>query len=405
MSNGGIWSARQLAHTEQGIIADRDHPLTCRWNTDPDALSPLGLPPLRSKLATMARAQILTEAIVRRRADPGSRISYSRRKEYYANQAARYRPPTYTYSAIVPTVDQLAALGILGHMKMPPGNLGWQSQMWASDDLIMGLPIPVTYRLRELIVLRDGDGEAVDYKETRQTEQMRRRLQEINEGIASVSLGLGGNPIRDGDPVQIERANVGAATHQLHRVFNHGKFTLGGRLYGPWWQNIPSEHRVNVTIDGEITHEEDYHHLHPTLLYAAAVQTMYGDPYTIDGWDRPTVKVAFNILINAHTPTSALRAIARQIGGDGAYYRASDLIAAIERKHAVVAPMFASGAGLALMRRDSDMAEAVLLRLAARGIVALPVHDSFIVNKKHKGDLEEAMEDELEKTKRHIGKK
>ena len=58
--------------------------------------------------------------------------------------------------------------------------------------------------------------------------------------------------------------------------------------------------------------------------------------------------------------------------------------------------MFASGAGLALMRRDSEMTEALLLRLTARGVVALPIHDSYIVAEQSKGDLLEGMAEALQ---------
>jgi hypothetical protein len=44
------------------------------------------------------------------------------------------------------------------------------------------------------------------------------------------------------------------------------------------------------------------------------------------------------------------------------------------------------------MRRDSDIAEAVMLNLIDQGIAPLPVHDSFIVPAGQAGQLEEAMQ-------------
>ena len=65
----------------------------------------------------------------------------------------------------------------------------------------------------------------------------------------------------------------------------------------------------------------------------------------------------------------------------------------IEAKHIPIAHMFGSGAGLRLMRRDSDMTERLLLRLVKRGVVVLPIHDSYIVPNRvaDKGQLMEAM--------------
>lgn len=120
---------------------------------------------------------------------------------------------------------------------------------------------------------------------------------------------------------------------------------------------------------------------------------MYGDPYDLANWPRGLVKIAFNTLVNADTRGAAMRSIADRIGGQGAYAKAKSLICDIEAKHPLIGPMFGSGAGLRLMRRDSDMAESLMLRLVKRGVVALPIHDSFIVPDRNleKGELMEAM--------------
>jgi hypothetical protein len=51
------------------------------------------------------------------------------------------------------------------------------------------------------------------------------------------------------------------------------------------------------------------------------------------------------------------------------------------------------------MRRDSDMAEQIVLQLLRQGVVALPIHDSYIVSNtsKSKGELMEAMAAALHK--------
>lgn len=84
----------------------------------------------------MARAQIITEAVVVAHADKDSWISYSRREGFYTARTGRYWPTTYTYSTVVPSVDQLAACGLLDHERMPPGHRSWQSRFKASDELI-----------------------------------------------------------------------------------------------------------------------------------------------------------------------------------------------------------------------------------------------------------------------------
>jgi hypothetical protein len=115
--------------------------------------------------------------------------------------------------------------------------------------------------------------------------------------------------------------------------------------------------------------------------------------YEIPGWDPGLVKIAFNTLVNADTRVAAVRSIAEEIGGQGAYRKAEQLVQAIEAKHRPIAAAFGTGAGLWLMRRDSDMTERIMVRLIRKGIVVLPIHDSYVVldGTKTKGELMEAM--------------
>jgi hypothetical protein len=105
--------------------------------------------------------------------------------------------------------------------------------------------------------------------------------------------------------------------------------------------------------------------------------------------------MAFNTLVNAETPIAAVRAIARGIGGEGAFDKARKLVDEIERKHAAISQFMGAGAGLRLQRRDSDIAEDILLKLNRRGIFVLPIHDSFVVPDHSKGELLNAMADAL----------
>lgn len=79
-------------------------------------------------------------------------------------------------------------------------------------------------------------------------------------------------------------------------------------------------------------------------------------------------------------------------GSTDALRKARSLIEAIKSRHARIAHTFHSDAGARLMRIDSDMAEAVLVRLIiGQGIETLPVHDSFIVQASKRDLLEAAM--------------
>jgi hypothetical protein len=222
---------------------------------------------------------------------------------------------------------------------------------------------------------------------------MRRNLDEINEALSSVDIGLQRHGIINaGDPLRLDGFNMGAARNCVHRVFNRGSFSFGGRFYGPWWQNIPTELRQQITINDSLAVELDYPRLHPTFLHALSGEPLRGDPYELPEWDRNLVKIAFNTLVNADTRLAAVRSIANEMRGPGAHRSAEALVREIEAKHLAIADTFGTGAGLRLMRLDSDLSENLMLRLIRKpGVVVLPIHDSYIVAECHKGDLIEAM--------------
>ncbi len=174
---------------------------------------------------------------------------------------------------------------------------------------------------------------------------------------------------------------------------------MGGRFYGPFWQQLPKQDRKRLQLNGRPVIELDFPTLHPRLLYAQTGHSLDGDAYDIKGWDRPLVKTAFNILVNADTRQKAVAAIAEQIGGEGAFKVAADLANDICESHPAISDAFGSGAGLRLQRIDADMAESVLLKLRKQGIVALPIHDSFIVEQHHQGALQAAMDEAFQAAK------
>jgi hypothetical protein len=386
-----------------------DHPLNCHWRpVRPDAYDRLGLPPARSEAAALARAQILTEAFVIGRSDPRAWLSYSRRRQFYTARRGRYWPPTYTFDFVVTAIDQLADLGLLDHERMPRGNLGRQSRFKAAAELMRLLNDPPRFKHdpTERIILRAKDGSLADYKESERTLQLRCNVDEINEALQSTEIGLRSRVVREGDHLQVGITSIGAASNLLHRVFNRSSFGLGGRFYGAWWQNIPSASRARISISGVDTLESDFPYLHPALLYLEAGVPMRGDPYDLVDWPRKTAKIAFNTLVNADTRQSAVRSIASNaIGGEGAYAKALTLVRELEARHPSIAPNFGNATGLRLMRRDSDITEFLALRLARKGIVSLPIHDSYIVRDRRtdKGELLEAMAEALWRVARNSG--
>jgi len=376
--------------------SNRDKPLSFHWKTLDDTwLDALGLPPARSDKERRARNAILTEAAIVGRAEPDRWISYSRARDFYARKR-RYHGTAYTYRTVLPIIDAFAAEGLLEHDKKRPGSRGWQSRFRATPASLATVekPLPVLYEPFETVRLKDRDGHLLDYhRGTAFTEAARRFLIEFNEALAATDIALKApGAVHDGNVIRCGEHVVYPAMQALWRVFNRGKFTLGGRFYGGWWQQVRKADRAFLEINGEAVAEPDYEQLHPRMLYAQAGKPLAGDAYTLDGWERPLAKKAFNILINANTPEAAVRAVTQEIGGQGARKKAERLIADIKRRHRPIEPYFHSGEGLRLQRKDSDMAEQVMKTGLSQGFVFLPIHDSFVTPERYEGAVKEEME-------------
>lgn len=155
----------------------------------------------------------------------------------------------------------------------------------------------------------------------------------------------------------------------------------------------PKLGRRRIEIDGEPTVELDYGQLHPTMLFARIGRRLDYDPYEFGGFSRELGKDTFMRLLNR---TSARGG--RYIRRAGTVPMPNGVSAAeyteLYKRHlSPVRHLLGVGMGLKLQREDSDLALAVLNKLSEEKIVALPVHDSFIVQAKHVEVLKSAMVD------------
>jgi len=325
----------------------------------------------------------------------GRPVSYSRSKMFYGPS----RHQLLTYRKVITSVDQLGAAGWIYNYVQAPGYRGWQSAFEASPDLVDAVlsmmqdkPKLRLARLPTTTILRDEHGKPVTYRQTREIQRQDKKTDGFNECItaARIEHGAGSNVV-----------GLAGLACPMARIYNK-TFMRGGRFYpmGTSWQNIRKEARQRLVIDGEPVVELDFDGMHIAMLYAEANLPLPDDCHTIDGWPRKLVKVATFTLINAKRETDARMSIAHndvmaelaEPGSQAAIAKAAALIDTIKARHAPIAASFHSDAGARLMRKDSDIAEAVMAELMLRkGIVALPVHDSFMVPESRRDELEEAM--------------
>ena len=185
---------------------------------------------------------------------------------------------------------------------------------------------------------------------------------------------------------------------QMTRIFARGSMSKGGRFYQPWWQNMLSAYRRYILIDGESTVECDFTAMSLSQLYAkeGITYSKGQDPYDLGlpNWlgakdeRRGVIKKFVNALLNDEDSIYELRAKQSRIV-DGLTH--DELLEKFRSTHPEIKHYIDQRIGLQLHFEDSSIADAIMSFCNKSGIVALPIHDSFIVKKRHKDELIQIM--------------
>ena len=355
--------------------------------------------------------------------NPKKYVAYPRGNNKYSKDGSRYKRQDIGYDTFVKRV--INSLRDLGYIEDHTGfydkefRYGMNSRMRASSKLsklftehkLAGVMVGRDTS-EEVIVLKDSSIDEhyrktksiIEYEDTEMTNQMRENLHNINYLLDSqyIDLEVSDKVLKKINKKLSKKKNkemVDFTRKKLKRIFNNSSFENGGRFYHGWWQEIPKEYRDFIRINDKKTTEVDYSSIHPRILYAKeGIDLGNTDPYIIEGYedDRDTIKVALNIILNAETKDKAISAIYKHDDIDIDKKTAQDIYQKLEESHPMIQKYFGSGEGVRLQYIDAQMAEKVMLNLAKYNIVALPVHDSFIVRSSHRVDLLEEMDKAFE---------
>ena len=354
----------------------------------------------------------------------GSYVAYSRRKDDY-KKGSRYKSIHISYKTLMNIVDLLHKHEFIEHhigFYDKVTKKGRRSRMRATGKLMalfgdMSLAMIIQNQRPEAIILRDKNGKDIDYEDSDKTNRMRARLAKINEQLlrANLSIDVSSNALNE---LNKNRKSpyivpVDLSSKTLYRVFKYS-FSEGGRFYGGWWQSVPEELRRYITIDGEATIERDFSQFHPSILYAKETGSIppvdlyqlpefYGDKMM-----RELGKVILLVMLNAATEKGAALAVWNEIRQEDDVTVRDQLIA-LAKKHKIpaligkykvnhqpISAYFNSNMGLRIQYADSCLAEKIMRKLFSKNITTLPVHDSFIVQKRHDDELQRVMSDEFE---------
>ena len=315
-------------------------------------------------------------------------VFYARDNCYYS-LVRRYVPGFYRRRVMIEAVACLQSAGLIEHQRTTPSpRARYRSRLRPTEALrarIYQLPTTAThFNRRELIVLRGTDGQPLPYPESARVYAMRQDVMAHNAFLQDFNITLVHPEAHYDDQgylvIDSRRLNPNRITY--YRIFN-GRFTRGGRWYGPWWQNVPSRCRAGIRINGEPTCEPDIPGCHMRLVSArAGVRLGAGDPYEGLGLPRNDVKLAINVMLNASSWQRARAALIANLSHDygpkvGA--QVDRLRTAIQRRFPALDPFWNTGYGLTLQRIDADICERLQRRLRHHGAPVLSVHDSFVV--------------------------
>lgn len=357
------------------------------------------------------------------------------------------KPNWMKHGALGEAVNALADAGLVRKIKgkrMPwqSTRKSWASSYWATDKLVrMALECGVSKESIDRLIPADAlvqlyapkpgaqfklhkgglvharKGKRIWFEPTAETQEWVATLEAINAFYRQQEIALGlspaelkawlvkrnADPNRKGVPYRLPEM----FSSDVYRVFNEGnetdpKFDKGGRLFGGWWMSIPGELRNAITINGQPTAELDYKNCHPRMLYAIRGLDCEGDLYAlpeiaaveeaeglaVDTY-RPYVKWLMQVLINGKGRPQAADVPDHITMPRG--LTVNEVVGFIEAKHKPIAEDFKTGAGLGLMRIESEISLEIVATAMAEGWPVLSVHDSYITTTDQRDRLKTMM--------------
>jgi len=373
-------------------------------------------------------------------------ICYSRTKEYYSKLPSRYKNDFFTYNIMKGVLSGLDDIGItntkLGFINLED-NTTRRTKVKVAESFIGTLQQIQSSMIEdiqppELIILKSrGEfGEKIDYVENDKTIKMRNELIAYNElrqvtkftleGTCQDSLLQSEKDFMEFNSManSVSDRKFNLRNPYIYRVFNES-FNLGGRYYNGIESNMSSELRTHLYINGNETSEKDFSCMHIRMLYNREGLELIDDAYDMLAKGnkdlRDLYKLAALVSINSSDKHNALNGIRNEIRelnesrkkniveSKKKNYNLIKLFPDLTDKsinyyyekwvaaHPKISKYLNSDIGIKLQNKDSKISSGVIKHFTSKGIPVLVIHDSFIVEKRYEGQLEEIMEKEYYK--------
>lgn len=316
-------------------------------------------------------------------------VSIPRTKSYYSDHN-NFAFSLISYDIFIFCVDFLTAKKYIaekkGYKAFGDNTKGKTSKYWALPILYSQfntLDFSDIFTAKEKeIIMKDQNKNRVNFKGNSETKILRNKLQLTNELYQQFDFRTVLNSDR----------TTTRLFPRLTAIYNNCSFSDGGRLYclpyrGINYQQLNKQERSKIRINLADTVELDFSTLHLSMLYAQRNIELLSDPYSFD-CNRNIAKKTILVLINADTELSARKALEKQFENTIDF---KPIIAAAKQYHTPIADCFGSGIGIKLQNYDARIAVNVVSHFTAKGVPCLPIHDSFIVDKRYKEQLKDVM--------------
>jgi hypothetical protein len=323
---------------------------------------------------------------------------------------SRHRGHKYqgtTFGRVVSGVAKIVKAELALERRTEPGHRGWQSDLRCTPALAEIFDKhgqkPV-YGPRDSIIVRSRkDGSLLPMWPAR--DQLR-QVDRINEMLRSTAIGLemtGAIRLKNGLWLfeRLEEFGIPRLLQQrlrLDEMAGRRVFTSDHKRHGRFYcpaQNIPGSARHLMTLGGAQVVELDFQSMHVALAYSLCGASLNGDAYEgIAGFTRKQAKAALLTAFNSINMQAAIASLTDNRQGKrvcATRGEAQRLLEALKVRHAPIAKMLCSDAGMRLMNLDARIMLTAVDRLIAKGIEAIPIHDSIVIAEHHESEAREAL--------------
>ncbi len=345
-------------------------------------------------------------------------LAISRRPSWYSKIPADEKLDIHSRDFVTAALDAMVEQGLIEqYLGQHFDTKGELTKIYPTESLKQQLSFltnaDLEYLLQEAeIILRDPDGVSIPFEETLEIIEMRTDIIAYNNLLSRTEINLARlesddrflfrdyllrNTYYNYDNSETARLRP----MRLRRIFNVD-FDHGGRFYGGV-ENMPSDLRPKLTIDGQATVELDFAAFQLRMLYHMVGIEYKLDAYTVAAGYKPKHREIYKVIalaaLNANNETNCLRGIRNDLRKN----ELGDLIGGITdsrikplltnwiNAHEPISEYMYSGIGLALQRIESDIANCVLKIFRERGVLVLPVHDSFVIEVAREKELKRVM--------------